>query len=176
MKFWEAMRELDRGEKVRVCHWGQDTYIHISTRGMIQFGGGLECDDLQVYNGVEWEFYKEPVKESRDMNFWEALDWLVDGEKIRAQFWAEGEYVHIVDGTVRNDDGSHWGLFNRQLSKVTWERYQEPVEKPSEKGSWVERGQKVGRLREEIEERLATYEAKLEELGCYPRRSRGSDR
>ena len=62
----------------------------------------------------------------------EALEALEAGEKIRKNEWCQGNYIKMVGGIIKNQDGNH-NVFQIDSEKKIWEIYEEW--KPA---TWVE--------------------------------------
>lgn len=56
MKFWEAMKALQEGKKVRVVTWQETKHIK-DFRG---FDADNTCVNLNYWMSYEWELYEEP--------------------------------------------------------------------------------------------------------------------
>lgn len=60
MKFWEAMKALDEGKKVRQEAWvDKDLYIKKDFDGSIRDGAGIPYGSW-IYVADDWEIYEEP--------------------------------------------------------------------------------------------------------------------
>lgn len=64
MKFWEAMKCLEEGKKVRKCEWRKDEYIYID-ENVILTQGKLKYNFYNPTNS-EWEIYDDR-KEADDI-------------------------------------------------------------------------------------------------------------
>ncbi len=69
MKFWEAIKAMSEGRKVRVKTWEKDNYVHMGKdffmdkRGTpwmeCMFFGSLDCKKL------EWEYWEDSFERER---------------------------------------------------------------------------------------------------------------
>lgn len=77
MKFWEAMKALEEGKRVRMCQWPKESYIHINITNYIE---NEKYDDCSInFTSGEWELYVEPVK---TYTFQEIIPFLKEGKKV----------------------------------------------------------------------------------------------
>jgi hypothetical protein len=76
MKFWEAMRELETGKKVRIRGSKPNTYLEKRDR-IFYFG---TWSTLSSYIDDNWELYEEPV---RLLSFAEIVQGLREGKRFR---------------------------------------------------------------------------------------------
>jgi hypothetical protein len=61
MKFWEAMKALEEGKKVRQPHWLSGTYIHIQDHYITQDSGNTAPTVFHIRAIMDgWELYEEP--------------------------------------------------------------------------------------------------------------------
>lgn len=83
MKFWEAMKALEEGKKVRGKSWDQDLWADSdSTRIYFTFSSASK---------EEWEIYAEPEKM---YSFMEAIEGMGKRKKFRRySLWNEDEYI-----------------------------------------------------------------------------------
>jgi len=75
MKFWEAMKALSEGEKVRAKDWTEGSYIDELSR----LENYHERINLVYWMNYEWEIYKEP--EDKKLYQWRHIYrgmWIVD--------------------------------------------------------------------------------------------------
>lgn len=95
MKFWEAMKALEEGKKVRCTEWLPALYIDLSFFKENDGLNAIECSDFKG----DWELYKEPEptfssKDSLKAAIMDSLD-LNDmhdaqtGEKIDPKSWVK---------------------------------------------------------------------------------------
>lgn len=71
------------------------------------------------------------------MNYIEALQKLMNGEKVRHKNWDENDYIRIVEGDIHTDYGEKTDLTICDLEDLTedsWEIYQTEEEKLIEAG------------------------------------------
>lgn len=65
MKFWEAMKALKEGKKIRRTYWEENSYIYIDSDNMLR--DNYDClqnlyyipDDDDDDNDDDWEIYEE---------------------------------------------------------------------------------------------------------------------
>ncbi len=88
MKFWEAMRELRDGKKVRCCNWEKGWYVDIHTESMHYLFGHWK-KSIQS----EWELCQEPI---RMVSFSEMVAGLRRGKKFRKHSWTGQPYLWIT--------------------------------------------------------------------------------
>ncbi len=62
MRFWEAMRDLEEGKKVRLKEWAADCYLQLDLDGTIfdESNGSAFC--IEEWALMEWELYEESIK------------------------------------------------------------------------------------------------------------------
>ena len=105
MRFYEAMKLLEEGKKVRKTNWEKDGYIYKNS-------DNLFADEMNDENPVfsiegEWEEYIEPEQFREDTKMIkELIDWhlLIDGtsneEKIQRLWDKLNEVVRIINKRV----------------------------------------------------------------------------
>lgn len=60
MKFWEAMKSMEEGKKVRNESWREDWYLCLDKQGHIVDELGAVCDlNFIGTKGSEWEIYDD---------------------------------------------------------------------------------------------------------------------
>ena len=57
MKFWEAMKAMQEGKKVRRSDWGENCYLYINEDG--SFYDNREQIPILYTVGTEWEIYDD---------------------------------------------------------------------------------------------------------------------
>lgn len=64
MKFWEALKHIQEGKKVRVKDWNDDWYVYKSPSGKCIIDEEGKPVHLTYEDSlcVEWELYEEPEK------------------------------------------------------------------------------------------------------------------
>lgn len=77
MKFWEAIKALEEGKKVRKIGWVKNDYVHLSKGLLIDEDGQYFEFDHKDFVG-SWEIYEEAVI---TYTFMEAIKDLEDIEK-----------------------------------------------------------------------------------------------
>lgn len=102
MKFWEAMKALEEGKKVRIKIWNSGEYCHIDGCN-IGLGFFESMTGITTRNAInlEWEFYEEPVK---TYTFQEIIPFLREGKRVKRSSWNNFEYIleMEVDGFIFN--------------------------------------------------------------------------
>ncbi len=92
MKFWEAMKALEEGKKIRCKEWPSNVWDS-------KYGtNGSHLLSLDVYSSHEWELYEEPLV---TLSFAEVVIRLKEGKKFRRLSWNKGFYIHI--SRMKND-------------------------------------------------------------------------
>jgi hypothetical protein len=96
MKFWEAMKALEEGKKVRCLKWIKNEFIFKDPKH------GFISDNDDIWKGPsgywiceEWELYEEPVK---TYTFTEAIQLMKQGKCIKRKDWI---------GFIREQGDSH---------------------------------------------------------------------
>lgn len=96
MKFWEAMKALDEGKRVREKDWGVGAYWSFKSSGSIY----ATITDIFVLSSTEWELYEEPEK---TLAFAEVVKGLKEGKIFKRKSWPSkinpicmGELSHSV--------------------------------------------------------------------------------
>ena len=109
MKFWEAMKALEEGKKVRAVDWGDDEYITL--RGEILVDEeGYTCTHTLEGEGInkKWEIHDE--KKDVDPKFKEMYRYLKDEEGF-----ANNQYCEFI---YKHDKQDHLLEFYRQLLEM----------------------------------------------------------
>lgn len=115
MKFWEAMRVLDEGHKVRHYSWYKEEFIRLDMiDGLLDEKDSLTC--LHINNdsikGL-WLFYEEQPK---TYTFMEAIQFMKQGKCIKRKDWS-----HFID--KRGDSQLYWdrigaGIYSPTISDI----------------------------------------------------------
>lgn len=94
MKFWEAMKALEEGKKVRKSEWDPKYYLvkDKNSGNIVDEENNLHADCKQY---DDWELYEEPVKQ---YNFLEAVHLMKKGNVMRRECWRTG-FIHS-DGLI----------------------------------------------------------------------------
>ena len=87
MKFWEAMKALEEGKRVRKKNWNKQSWID---RNSSHCGQTYEIP--LPPSGDEWELYEEP---ERTLSFLEVVAGLKEGKKFRRMSWHSEFIVKI---------------------------------------------------------------------------------
>lgn len=59
MKFWEAMKSMEEGKKVRNKNWTKEEYIYLTADNEVFDECGNECILSFIRKGSEWEIYDD---------------------------------------------------------------------------------------------------------------------
>ena len=130
MKFWEAMKHLEEGKKVRCVKWGKNGNIHIK----LPIGRPIElldesgCSTQLLISSShhlfeEWELYEEPVK---TYSFQEIIPFLKEGKKVKRKNWGISWSLHRTinsDWIIRKDIIEDFNLPNiclQNLEATDW--------------------------------------------------------
>lgn len=85
MKFWEAMKALEEGKRIRPKGWDRELGLHIQK-------------DFKHWIDTEWELYEEP---QQTFSFMEMIAKLKEGKRFRRKVWdAEDSLELHSSGTV----------------------------------------------------------------------------
>jgi hypothetical protein len=85
MKFWEAMKALQEGKKVRSISW-IGRRAHMDKTSFAEDMSGVPANQLQNYLDDELELYKEPQKTH---SFSEVVKGLKEGKKFKRKEWGD---------------------------------------------------------------------------------------
>lgn len=107
MKFWEAVKALEEGKKVRIKDWPLDKYIQSdATVGLFWA------------LGREWELYEEPVQL---YSFIDVVKGMRNGKKYRRQhLWISGEYIQQCAGRIIDENGQCTELLLEDYEAKDW--------------------------------------------------------
>lgn len=107
MKFWEAMKALEEGKKVRMLSWPSTSYIS-NTENTTGLQG---C--LLISNGWNkiWEIYEEPQK---TYTFMEVVKGLKEGKRFRRKDWNNSASFYMVSGELYAYDKDKYIKFGLQ--------------------------------------------------------------
>lgn len=105
MKFWEAMKDLEEGKKVRCLRWSSSEYI--------------ENTHMFNYSEYEWELFCEPVKTYK---FTEAIQLMKGGKKIRRCMWDKKMHNVVWDLWPSIDHGlrDEWTFTLADIEASDW--------------------------------------------------------
>ena len=105
MKFWEAMKAIEEGKKVKSKYWDSDEFIHIEDGKIIDQLG----DEFGViYIDDNWEIYVE--KKEVDARFKEFYHYLKDENGF-----TNGQYGEFI---YNRNEKDHLLEFYRQLLEM----------------------------------------------------------
>lgn len=110
MKFWEAMKALEEGKRVRSKKWTLKSYIDKSSAYTIH---------LPLPKNYEWELYSEPVKTYK---LWELIQALKEGKKIERIGWGGGRSpikIHL-SGCIDTTGSKEYMLCIEDLEASDW--------------------------------------------------------
>lgn len=90
MKFWEAIKALEDGNKIRCKDWPGGYYLYAQLnvydeRILVD----EECRAIfsAIHVDKEWEIYQDPVK---TYSFMESMELLKEGKKVKRKEWHSG--------------------------------------------------------------------------------------
>ena len=89
MKFWEAIKAMEKGKKVRRVYWEKDVYIHIDNDDILRDNYNTPQDLYYIPNDDDWEIYEE--KKEVDARFKEFYHYLKD-----EYGFANGQYGEFI--------------------------------------------------------------------------------
>src|SRR5260221_12992703 len=90
MKFWEAMKALQEGKKVRGNTWNKDEYLDpLDT---------FEIFTFYEYLQLDWEIYDDTPK----LNFQQVIEGLKQGKKFKRVNWEKDCYIKQNNGLSIN--------------------------------------------------------------------------
>lgn len=98
MKFWEAMKALEEGKKIRCKTWKKGAYECIETSKLPRC-----ISTLELHTEYEWELYEEPEK---TYTFQEVIKGLKEGRKYRRPHHKQSLILQPTS-FVDFDTGSH---------------------------------------------------------------------
>lgn len=108
MKFWEAMKSLEEGKKVRSKDWSEEQYIYLTADNVIFDEHNRECYSNFIGTKIsEWEIYDDrkpttyvldvkKIREEKNTTIISSEESLEDVEII------EWEITTLTDDTVEN--------------------------------------------------------------------------
>ncbi len=74
MKFWEAMRELEAGRKVRITDWIDGDFIHLIKGELVdERGGGCKIFDVESCINDKWVIWESDTGGETDRQLMEAI-------------------------------------------------------------------------------------------------------
>jgi hypothetical protein len=98
MKFWEAMKALEEGNKVRCLSWEKDNilpYEHEDDPNCIT----VHIDWERLLK-TDWEIYEAPAK---TYTFMEAVKLMKEGKTMRRIIWNTYEYIRFKGGMIMDE-------------------------------------------------------------------------
>lgn len=104
MKFWEAMKALEEGKKVRCLRWSCSGYIE-NTR-------------MFNYSEYEWELFCDPVK---TYTFMEAIQLMKEGNKMRRPNYREDSSIFANKiGRIKWSNGDRFPIDIADIEANDW--------------------------------------------------------
>ena len=103
MKFWEAMKLLEEGKKVRHVLMEPGAYIKILPDGELLRYRTESYSPLMAYITTEWELYEEPAQL---LSFPEVVKGLKEGKMYRREGWKHPVHGYNMKGAIRYVDGA----------------------------------------------------------------------
>lgn len=91
MKFWEAMKALEEGNKVRVKEWSPGAYWWFKSSSSLD----ATITDIFILSTKEWELYEEPQK---TYSFSEVVKGLKLGKKFRRKSFPDCPAIYLLKG------------------------------------------------------------------------------
>jgi len=93
MRFWEAIRELENGKRIRLISWiGKTAYM--DSASFAEDMSGVPANQLQNYLDSEWEAYEEP-----GLSFQYVVKGLIEGKKFKRKIWDSLSYPVAWNGS-----------------------------------------------------------------------------
>lgn len=125
MKFWEAMKALEEGKKVRCKTWSKGGNIYIElpigspNKFLSESGRSAQLcisSDLHLFD--EWELYEEPVK---TYSFIEILPFLKDGKKARRNCFRGDAHIYLKKtGRISWSNGDNFPFSFQDFEVTDW--------------------------------------------------------
>ncbi len=88
MKFWEAMKALEEGKKVRCCLWSESLFIDESMRFELWL-----LDNHEPFHDKEWELHEEPV---HMISFQDVIKGMREGKRFKRERWTSDLAIFII--------------------------------------------------------------------------------
>jgi hypothetical protein len=103
MKFWEAMKAMEEGKKVRCTCWAKDSYVD---QGSLTQG---EVFSIGLLMNEKWELYEETLT---FLSFAQVMQGLKEGRKFRRKSWKGNIYIgwHNVSEFWSAGKGNHFSI------------------------------------------------------------------
>lgn len=109
MKFWEAMKAMEEGKKVRKAYWSEHQYIYLDKKNRCIIDDGEDYFSIgNIEDEEEWEIYEE--KKEVDLRFKEFYHYLKDENGF-----TNGQYGEFV---YNNNLKDHLLEFYQQLLEM----------------------------------------------------------
>ena len=111
MKFWEAMRELEAGKKIRAVRWPESQFMDLSTESLI-------CPETSVK--FDWELYGD---REATFSFFEMVPELKNGKRFKRPKWPDGmlfgenKYKEL---RINMYGGKRWDLEIQDIEATDW--------------------------------------------------------
>ena len=110
MKFWEAVKAMEEGKKVRRTYWEKDAYIHIDYDNILRDNYNNPQDLYYISNDDgDWEIYEE--KKPVDEDFKKLYSYLKNEDGF-----VNNQYSEFI---YNEGEENHLLAFYRQLLKMS---------------------------------------------------------
>ncbi len=123
MKFWEAMKCFDEGEKIRCPEWAKNEYWTLTLSDSNIWNDAFYRMKLCVL--CDWELYKEP-----GLTFTQVIEGLKDGKRFRRRGWKNARNIRVcpymkengMNALIDHDDTMIGAILHLQDFEATdWE-------------------------------------------------------
>ena len=118
MKFWEAMKALSEGKKVRIITWEpNDKWVcnEGMTGWLYQAARDRDCN--------EWEIYEEPVKTFSFMEMVDHFEKYKMQGKFKRPHWEDGKFFFVDaynHARINFYGGEPWYTFVDDIRATDW--------------------------------------------------------
>lgn len=123
MKFWEAMKALEEGEKVRCSRWNPAAYAEKTRSGGLSFHkADHRCFNIYSCNDFieEWELYEEP---EQTLSFAEVVKGLKEGKEFKRMAWVNKNYFICLlsqSPGITGPEGKAWWSYPEDFEATDW--------------------------------------------------------
>ena len=109
MRFWEAMKALEEGKKVRVKDWDEDHFIHLDATQFMINNLGVAAAIPPTSINKNWELFEEP-QEPEKLYLWifkgSDSNWHVDNRlRSKEKYGKHIPTAQVLDGPWIEKDG-----------------------------------------------------------------------
>ncbi len=120
MKFWEAVKNLQEGKRVRCCYWDAHHFWD-----MLIFQDRCQMGFSSANIEEEWELYEEPA-----LTFTQVIEGLKDGKRFRRRGWKNARNIRVcpymkengMNALIDHDDTMIGAILHLQDFEATdWE-------------------------------------------------------